>query len=405
MIIGVIGPHDLVPVVAEVARSEQGLEVLEAAYGHEREVAELMAVHGNSVDAWLCTGIVPYRMTDGGRTRPARYVDYSQVPLLEALLRAVRERPELRSVSIDTLGSDSLETVAAAGFPEEAIAVRPYRRASDERGFADFHAATHRDDPERSIALTCLASVHAELTRRGVPSIRLVPSRASILEAVRMLVLETTSSLDADAGVVIVAVESDASGAPHDALVRRIADRLAGTVATIDGMETIVSTRGLVLQLTAQLTSFDELPADGSPRARIGIGWGSSATESFRLAKRALSRAATHDASAAVVATRATTMLLEQHGASDETSDSVDAPAVIARRTGLSIETLDRIRAAAASIDEPITTQALAAALAVQPRTARRWLTSLEHGGYASKVGQLHDGHAGRPFSTFDLRI
>jgi hypothetical protein len=395
MIIGVVGPHDLVPVVAEVARRETDIEAHEVPYDHESDAPELVAAHSSAVDAWLFTGVVPYRITMDTLTRPARFVDYSGMPLLEALLRSVRETPDLDRVSIDTLDEkETSETLLAAGFAPDAVEVRPFRQRKDALTFQEFHRTFAAKDQERTIALTCLASVHAGLETLGVRSVRLVPTRQSILSAVRLLAFQAASSLDADAGIVIAEVTSTAPA-------------IAGIVTSFpeSSQDVIVTTRGPLLQTTAQLSHFNELEMFTDYRVHVGFGWGGTSAECLQLARRALVRASAYTESRAVVATRSSSVVLEGTTTAHAPAPAAESLTTIARRTGLSAATIRRVRSAAAQIEPPLTTQTLADALAVEPRTARRWLSSLENGGYARKTGSLHDGLAGRPFATYDLLL
>jgi hypothetical protein len=408
MIIGVVGPHDLVPVVAEVARRETDIEAHEVPYDHESDAPELVAAHSSAVDAWLFTGVVPYRITMDTLTRPARFVDYSGMPLLEALLRSVRATPDLDRVSIDTLDEkETSETLLAAGFAPDAVEVRPFRQRKDALTFQEFHRTFAAKDQERTIALTCLASVHAGLETLGVRSVRLVPTRQSILSAVRLLAFQAASSLDADAGIVIAEVTSTAPASAHTKVMARLAERLAGIVTSFpeSSQDVIVTTRGPLLQTTAQLSHFNELEMFTDYRVHVGFGWGGTSAECLQLARRALVRASAYTESRAVVATRSSSVVLEGTTTAHAPAPAAESLTTIARRTGLSAATIRRVRSAAAQIEPPLTTQTLADALAVEPRTARRWLSSLENGGYARKTGSLHDGLAGRPFATYDLLL
>lgn len=130
IVIGVVGPHDLVDDVAATCEDQPGLTALRLDYDHESQAPAIVEAHAPSVEGWLFTGIVPYMLARDADvlTRPASFVDYSGATLLSALVRLQHEGVDVTRLSIDTLSAaDVTTTFAEAGLPTDALRTLPYR--------------------------------------------------------------------------------------------------------------------------------------------------------------------------------------------------------------------------------------------------------------------------------------
>ncbi|RJL32243.1 GntR family transcriptional regulator [Bailinhaonella thermotolerans] len=385
--------------VAATCEEQPGVSALRLDYDHESQAPAIVEAHSPSVEGWLFTGIVPYMLARGADvlTRPAAFVDYTGATLLSALVRLQREGQDVTRLSIDTLpAADVTATFAEAGLPTEDLRVLPYRPEMTSMKAAAFHRRGARHP-----VITCLSSVYEEL-RDDMHVLRLAPSVHSVRVALRQLLLTAEGQAQEDAQIALGLVEVE----NQEGLLRE-ATALGGTVAAFrGGTHLLVTTRGPLHDATGGFSGLPMLArlAAHNRVVRVGFGLGRSAAEAESLARRALARARRIGDVAAVLSLRADTdIVLESVAAATPGEQNL---AVIARRVGLSVATLEKLlEAREAAAGEPLTTREIAERLAVQQRTARRMLHRLELAGLAERTGNLTSGSSGRPLTLYRLTL
>ncbi|WP_246080501.1 hypothetical protein [Nonomuraea mesophila] len=399
IVIGVVGPHDLVDDVAAVCEEQPGVSTLRLDYDHESQAPAIVEAHAASVEGWLFTGIVPYMLCRDAEalTRPAAFVDYSGATLLNALVRLQHQGEDVTRLSIDTLPAADVDaTFGEAGLPAGELRMHPYRPGMTSQKAIAFH----RRSPAHTV-ITCLSSVH-EALRGERHVLRLVPSVHSVRVALRQLVLTAEGQVQEDAQIALGLVEV----ANEEGLLRE-ATALGGTLAAFrGGTHLLVTTRGPLHDATGGFTGLPMLArlAEQNDAVRVGFGLGRSAAEAESLARRALAKARRIGPVAAVLSLRADAdIVLESVATTPAGGQSLS---VIARRVGLSVPTLEKLlQARAAAGGEPLTTREIADRLAVQQRTARRMLHRLELAGLAERTGNLTSGSSGRPLTLYRLTL
>lgn len=400
VVIGVVGPHDLVDQVAATCEERPGVSALRLDYDREPQAPAIVEAQAPAVEGWLFTGAVPHLLCrDAGvLTRPAAFVDYTGATLLSALVRLQHEGQDVTRLSIDTLPASAVAAAfEEAGLPVRDVRVLPYRRELTPEKAAAFH----RRGPAHPV-ITCLSSVHDALRGELPHVLRLAPAAHSVRVALRRLLLATERRAQEDAQIALGLVEAD----DDDGLLREAAV-LGGTVAAFrGGTHLLVTTRGPLHEATGGFTALPMLTrlAGRNRVVRAGFGLGRSAAEAESLARRALSRARRIGEVAAVLSLRADTDIVLEPGSPAPSADQ--SLSVIARRVGLSVPTLEKLMSArAAAGDEPLTTRELAHRLAIQQRTARRMLHRLELAGLAQRTGNLTSGAGGRPLTLYRLTL
>ncbi|WP_378784411.1 hypothetical protein ACFMQL_02555 [Nonomuraea fastidiosa] len=322
IVIGVVGPHDLVDDVAAVCEEQPGVTTLRLDYDHESEAPAIVEAHAASVEGWLFTGIVPYMLSRDADalTRPAAFVDYSGATLLSALVRLQRQGEDVTRLSIDTLPTaDVNATFTEAGLPTAELRVLPYRPGMTSKKAIAFH----RKGPPHAV-ITCLSSVH-EALRDELHVLRLVPSVHSVRVALRQLMLTAEGQAQEDAQIALGLIEvANAEG------LLREATALGGTLAAFrGGTHLLVTTRGPLHDATGGFTGLAMLArlAGQNDVVHVGFGLGRSAAEAESLARRALARARRIGDVAAVLSLRADTDIVLE-------SATASAPAWHARPAG-----------------------------------------------------------------------
>ncbi|MFI7612397.1 hypothetical protein ACIBP6_14350 [Nonomuraea terrae] len=399
IVIGVVGPHDLVDDVAATCEEQPGVSTLRLDYDHESQAPAIVEGHASSVEGWLFTGIVPYMLARNADvlSQPAAFVDYSGATLLGALVRLQHEGHDITRLSIDTMSpADVTTTFVEAGLPTDRLRTLGYRPDATSKKVIAFH----RRGPAHPV-ITCISSVH-EALREEMHVLRLAPSVHSVRVALRQLLLTAEGQAQEDAQIALGLVEVDG----EEGLLRE-AGALGGTLAAFrGGTHLLVTTRGPLNDATGGFTGLPMLArlAAHSAVARVGFGLGRSAAEAESLARRALARARRIGDVAAVLSLRADTDIVLESVASAPTG--TQNLSVLARRVGLSVPTLEKLlEAREAAGGAALTTREIAERLAVQQRTARRMLHRLELAGLAERTGNLTSGSSGRPLTLYRLTL
>lgn len=404
-VIGVVGPHDLVQRTCQVFDEFADATPYPQPYQHEDETTQLVRDSADRVDGWLFTGVVPHQIafSAGLLVHPARFVDYTGATLLRALVALLHDGHDITRLSIDTLERTSVyETLKEAGVPTDEVHVLPYAATTRSRALIGFHENA-RDEDGTKVAITCVQSVH-EVLREEMTALRLVPSIHSIREALRAVLMDVLGRELGDAQVVLGLVQLE-----HDepSLSGQLT-LLGGSVKSEgNGRYTLVTTRGPLERYTASFTQFPLISvlSERHSLIRVGFGIGRSAAEAEALAKGALERALfSGDKAAAVCLRNGRSVLLE--GDQPLTLTNGGNLRTIARRTGMSVTTLLRLRGLISTKnDQPITTRDVADDLNVQLRTARRMLSRLQTAGVAEVVGTRALETSGRPLLVYRLHL
>jgi DNA-binding transcriptional ArsR family regulator len=381
--------------------------------------------------------VVPHALADaaGVLDRPAMYVPYNGATLLRVLVELLRLGHDVSRVSIDTLRRDEvLETMTEAKLPTDRVRVLPYRPGLTSQDVVDFHLEA-RDAQKTRVAITCLGSAFHVLEQH-THTVRLAPSRHSILATLQALVLATAGRHSGDAQVALGIVDLPA-GAGVDARLPEDIRVLGGSLAELpDGRRLLVTTRGVLETATERFTRIPFLDALASRHgsAYVGFGLGRTAAEAEALARRAVNRARSVGPAAGVVSMAddvdivivpdaagvtggeagAAGVTGGASGAAGAAGDrsarpsapSPESPALLARRVGLHPQTLDRLRElTVADGTAGVTAHRVAEHLSVQQRTARRILKRLERAGVAVPTGSRQEGQTGRPPIVYRVHL
>ena len=391
---GVIGPADLVAAACRVAESFPGLNPIQLAYQHERETLDLIGSHGNDVDAWLFTGVVPFELARiaGALQHPAGYVSYSKIGFLSSVTRLALAGLDLSRLSVDTLAGDEVrETLADTGLDISGVSVLPYRAGLTSAQMVDFHRRIHRATPGTT-AITCVASAYEQL-RDEQSTVRLLPSTPDVRAAVELLLLSTANKRNRDGNAVLgmIALDTD------DDIDTDLAALCGEVVHTGPGQYLVVTTRGALEGATDNLTKAPFLSSLAARHTEVWIGFGlaGSAAEASSRASKALRRSKALGPHAVVVRLRdESDLVLEGAQATEVASTDYS---IMAARTGVSRETLLQVRELADLHDGVLLASQVAESFGILARSARRVLKCLERGGAATGIPVRGGGQAGRP--------
>ncbi|MBO0707765.1 MAG: transcriptional regulator [Candidatus Dormibacteraeota bacterium] len=427
--IAIVGPDDLVErsMLAE-HRKPQGFDwrLIAAGYREEHQTSEILRGLEGRIDGCLFTGPLPYDIArqEGSLHVPASYVPLNDAALYRTLLGGVREqRCDPTRISVDTLSREDVEEAyAEIETPVERVAVHPYTAGERASAIAAFHEAAWKSG-STTAAVTCIRSVWQLLQAAGVPSLRVLPTQASVRAALRTVVLMGVGShlADAQIAVAIVQVPSPQPGRErpglywHDELRLSLHQLLLSEARRMDATVQPFEDRGFLLvttvgALAASTNDFRTAPflerirRDLGVGAFVGVGLGRSAWEAAAGADRALVRARESGSQGFAMSSGEQVLLLSgADGRPLETAsrEQVEALQVLSRL----VKALDEGRGREQQDSYVVDAQEVAGALLTTERTARRNLQLLAEQGLAWPLPADRTTQPGRPRRRYRLTV
>ncbi len=431
--VAVIGPPDLVALVAEVGRNYPGLSLIPVPYRHEAEALSLTLDYQTKVDIFLFAGPIPYEIASQQvKTIPMVYIPYTGAGLYRVLFQLTRDRvgdtgqAPLR-ISVDILKRHEVqERINEVGLLAEQLFVKEFRLGLQTSDIVQFHYDLWQ---KRQIdqAITCVTSVYERLLELGVPCYRIIPTQSAICDSLKLVQLEGKSLEVGNTQLAVCIVSIRATGddkATSDAEGERIREGINQMLASFGEQTqtlmywsdqqdtTFVTTRGVIESLTGNFTR-SPLVGEVSDALQLcisqGIGIGCTANEAERNAKEALSKAEMQGGGGcyAVLPNRAVLGPLGKGTQLSYSARSADPERLaLAKQAGVSIGTLNKLVALNEQHGRSnLTTAELAQWFGISLRSARRLLNQLGQSNLAVVVGEEQPIHKGRPRQLYSLRL
>lgn len=423
--IGVVGPRDLVQriVLMEEGPDSRHWRLVGAAHDRERHVYDQVQKIAGSVDAILFTGPLQYDLAreTGELTVPATYVPVSGASLYSSLIRGLMAGSlDPSRVSIDSISAADVEAAYAdIEVSTKRVHTREYRGTGSAEQFVDFHRRLY-ERGRTSAALTTVKSVAQQLTEAGVPAHRMLPPANTIRIALNTAALLGAGSILGDSQIVIVVVQVAPASRPvshgprnyrqlelvltlHQLLLSVVGDLGVAVVQRDADTFVITATRGSMDQLTDRLRAadfVDRVRTETGMAVDLGVGVGDTPQAAEEHAYAALSRS--RDAGDATV------YLVRPDGSAVALSARPGQPTPSEPPAGWSkaAETMQRIvEVLPLRPGEPVVVdaEAVAEALSVTPRSARRMLASLVEARLAWPMPAVQSSRGGRPRQQFRL--
>lgn len=434
--IGIIGPVDSVELALTMAR-ELGLADVVVARTYESiEEARDLAVELDQVcRVLLFTGRAPFVVGQQGTGLRAtlRFVPHAGADLYRTLVLLLREHAgSLPVISLDTIEATVVqEAYEDLGLeaPEHVIALDDGGAGGGIRSAQDilaYHLERHAAG-DVEVCVTCIGSVYRRLVAAGVPAQRITHTRSAMREALQQADLAARLALTeaTQPAAVLVSIPGLRGGGGDDGgsyeLQRRrlrarevvldVAERLHGRLAELDDETLIVYTsRGSIEDAIARLMAGHDGPfqAERFPLdARVGVGLGSTVAGAEENAKRALVMGERHgDLHVAFADGEIFRASRDRQAARYRLRETDGAALRLARELGLGPLAVARLTRALRQLDpSAVTATELARAYGIEPRSARRLITSLQRAGIATKLGRQGGPRAGRPQTVYRIDL
>ncbi len=426
--VAIIGPDDLVRKTLALQPQFPTLRLMGSSYAEDVEAPRVFVGVEEAADMALFTGPASYHrvMAERRPALPALYVPYSTAWLYPTLFE-VREKYDLRRVSIDTFSREAIEEA----YRELRTSTRNVF-SKDSPGLprreelVKFHLDLYRRG-ETTVALSCLRSAYVELSRLGVPCLSVVPTSSAIREVLERAYLIGENLRFKETQTVAGLVNLDDFKAAvdraqsaydvqrlrlqvHQALLRYV-EEIDGHLIFSGGDEyQFFTTRGLFEKSTRSYTAAPlvrEIRDSLAITISLGVGFGMTANQAGINARVALQKAKEAGGNACYV-------LLENKRLigplGPEPSPSYELrmvePQLLARAeaAGLSMVAFSRLLNFASAMGrDTFTANELAPVAGVTLRSTHRLLNRLVASGQARVVGEERLTTRGRPRQLYKL--
>ncbi len=425
-----MGADDSLEIIQSVLPDFPEIECLPIVYWKEEDIVDLLLPHVDEVDMWLFSGKVPYALAKATERVqvPMAYVPHIGASLYRTLLHLSHEIGiQVNEVSFDTFSSDELEHfLQEAGIADGYSWLRHYEGAISATELADYHENLWREKKTKA-AVTCLRTADLELKKRGVPSYRVLPTRAGVLSVLHML-LRTNEMLHfKDSQIAVQMMEIDpfrelaggtfSTDEWQNAEIKtmekllRYTKYLQGSLKTAGpGRYVIFTTRGRLQEVTHDYKTIPDLEGMFGIRADLvtcGIGIGKTAYEAEIHGGTALLHAKERGTGnwmvffddKSVVGPLGRDEQIAYRYSSQQLQE-------VSRQTSLSVATLSKLDSILKKRGTAmINAHELAQHMQILPRSARRILIELESKGIAEVVGEESPNPRGRPRKVYKITL
>jgi hypothetical protein len=291
---------------------------------------------------------------------------------------------------------------------------------------AAFHLARYRAG-DVDVCVTCLGAVYEELAAAGVPAMRIAHTRTVLRDALRQAHLAARLAITEamqPAAVIVRSADPDAgrgaAPASYEGQRRRLevrmavvdlAEGLSGRIAELDAETLIVyASRTSVEAALSRLTVDRSGPLGTLHRMSdltMGIGIGSTVRAAEENARRALVMGERYgELHIGFPDGEVQLASQEEVSASYRLRETRGPTLRVAERLGLGPLAFARLVRALGQVDvASLTATDLARAYGIEPRSARRLMTSLQRAGIATRMGVQGGPGAGRPQTVYRIDV
>lgn len=390
--------------------------------GHTGIIGE----HQDGVDAWLVCDQINYRkiMAWGKAKQPVYYIPYRGASFFKVLCELLYKNYKIEEVSIDTIPYEDVRR----GINEMNIAYAKINCLEDNgeltlKDYIAYHKKMFAGGETRS-AVTRSYFIKKTLEAEGIPAFCVLPIRVSIRNILNMILSEEHIKKASNSQIAVQVFDFDIYANEYDyysvddlyareiTIMKKLIEyskKIKGSLKSAgQGRFFVFTTMGMLKDCTDNfriIPEYKELHEIKKDLCACGIGLGTSASEAEFNAVVALRQARNHGAGSwfailenkKIVGPLGKDTLAEIDFYSEELLEA-------SKKTSLSISTLSKIKSIMKNNEsENISAQELALALAILPRSARRILQQLAHGGMAEESGIESPGIKGRPKKVFKI--
>jgi len=426
--IGVVGPKDSIELIRSVGKEYDGeLTIVEKVYESYEELESLKGFY-QDLDTLLFSGQTPYFWV---KTRenpdiPMVYIPRNGTCLYRALFDLYRDKVDVSALSFDTISKSHIEeTYNELKLPLSEVNTIDYDRYLPYDEIIDYHVKLWKSKKTKA-AVTCLQKPYEDLSRMGLLTYRIYPTRSIIRQALEKALLcgESARLKETQMALILVRAE-DINDMLHErsnyqvqrlmldlqqVLLDYSEQNQASVVKTGDTEFMLVTTRGSLEESTSLFSGsplLKSIRANSPLRVTVGIGFGRTARMAESNARTALSLSARDGGNCCFLITDEGRVLGPLRPEVSPCSGDFDMDLEeLAKKLNMNILNLRKIKSALRHINKTgITPQELGAAMNLSERSARRILAQMEKKGAAEIMGNKALFDKGRPRLIYKVLI
>lgn len=426
--LGIIGPESTVELIRSVGKEVKGdFTMVEKVYKSYEELKNLKSFY-QDMDALLFSGQAPYFWikTQENIDIPMLYIPRNGTCLYKVLFDMYRDNVDMSSLSFDTIKKSHIEeTYGELNLPLGEVNTMDYDRYLPYDEIIDYHKEMWKSKKTKA-AVTCLQKPHEELSRIGILTYRIYPTKSIIRSTLEKALLygESTKLKETQIALIIVRAE-DVNGMLNEQTsyqVRRLMleleqilldyseERQASMLKIGDTEFMLVTTRGGLEEypnLYSDSQLLRKIKTNSPLRVSVGIGYGRTARMAETNARTALSLSAREGGNCYFLTVEGGNVLgpyMPEVSTSPEKL-SIDLED-LAEKLNMSVLNLRKIKTAIHHINKTeITAQELGVAMNLSERSARRILSQMEKKGVAKITGNRTLFDKGRPRYIYKIFI
>lgn len=426
--IGVIGPKGSVERIKSVARELNGnFTIVEKTYNSYEELENLQSFC-KDLDSLLFSGQLPYFWVKARENPdiPMIYVARNGTCLYRTLFDLFRNGVDVSSLSFDTITKSTIEeTYEELNLPLGEINTFDYDSFISYDDIIDFHKKLWESKKTKA-AVTCLQKPYEELTKQGILTYRIYPTKSIIRRSIERALLFAESARLKEAQMALILVRADEISEKNNKYSRYEIQRLildleqvlldyceqnhASMVKTGDAEFMLITTRGCIeeYQNLSSCTRLLKNIRNNFPlKVTIGIGFGRTARMSESNARVALNLSAQEGSNCCFLIGEKGEVLGPLRPEADVYSGKLGVELEeLSKKLNMNTIMLLKIKAAIRQIGKTmITPQELGVAMNLSERSARRILSKMEEKGAVEIVGNKSFYNKGRPRLMYKILI
>jgi DNA-binding NarL/FixJ family response regulator len=401
-LIGVVGPDDTVSLIEQIAHELGfGAVLMPVRYTAPEESVGLLRTIWPACASVLFSGRMPYRLAvlAGFPADRLDYIPHEGTDLFRVLALAALESDRvgiLPRFSFDTIPErDVAESYEELGL-DPAFKVIPLESDDqpsriDAARIEQAHRALVKSGEAERCA-TCIRDVYERLAAAGVPAMRIDHSRNSVRQALLRSKLRHDLNEAESSQIAACLITGDKRVlAATVAAIAKLTGGRAVDSATREAM--ILTTKGALHRTIHPILRSPS--GSPTPAFAISVGVGINADRAETHARDASERRPSEeDRVFEIDGSAISYRIVDQNAARDarqedlELAQMLDVPATVVRKLISVFRTID---------PNGFTAVEFAAAYSVQPRSARRLLSTLKDRGFVQEQGSRAKDRAGRP--------